>query len=102
MKGPTCPRCGTVHFTTQPCPADKAKVGKKAGLEPEGQPVASQDPPLKLAGGDPESPPGDTPKESMTASELASKGGKARAARMTPEQRSAAARKAANARWAKE
>jgi hypothetical protein len=30
------------------------------------------------------------------------KGGKARAAKMTPEERSESARKAANARWAKE
>jgi len=21
---PTCPRCGTLHFSTQPCPADRA------------------------------------------------------------------------------
>lgn len=37
----------------------------------------------------------------MNDKERASKGGKARAAKMTPEQRSASARKAVNARWAK-
>jgi hypothetical protein len=37
----------------------------------------------------------------MTYAEFASKGGKARAEKLTPEQRSASARKAARARWAK-
>ncbi len=37
----------------------------------------------------------------MTVSELASLGGKAAARKLTPEQRKAAARKAAQARWAK-
>lgn len=38
----------------------------------------------------------------MTASEMGKRGGKARAAKLTKAQRSAAARKAAIIRWAKE
>ncbi len=37
----------------------------------------------------------------MDKNERASQGGHARAAKLTPEQRSASARKAVNARWAK-
>lgn len=98
MKGPLCSKCKTHHFTTQPCPADQVKVGKV---------VASRvTPPKKIEVkkcAPPESPIGDTaPGSALTASELASLGGKARAEKMTPEERSAAAKKAADARWAKE
>ena len=39
--------------------------------------------------------------DTMTASEMGKKGGKASAAKLTPEQRSARARKAARKRWKK-
>ena len=42
-----------------------------------------------------------TGKHKMTQVEMASKGGKARAAKLTAQQRSDAARKAARKRWAK-
>lgn len=42
-----------------------------------------------------------TGKHKMTLAEFASKGGKSSAAKMTPQQRSERARKAAQKRWAK-
>jgi hypothetical protein len=41
----------------------------------------------------------ETDRAKSAAAELGSRGGKARAKRMTPEQRSAVAKKAAKARW---
>lgn len=40
-------------------------------------------------------------RKALTAREIAAMGGKARRDKLTPQQRSASARKAANARWQK-